>query len=71
MELKREQSEAEILKNEKETLKARIEEQEKAALDVYKQLEDKKREQQEHEERLKQEEELSQYYKEIDKNNDG
>lgn len=71
MELKREQSEAEILKNEKETLKARIEEQEKAALDVYKQLEDKKREQQEHEERLKQEEELSHYYKEIDKNNDG
>lgn len=71
MELKKEQSEAETLKNEKETVKAKIEEQERAALDVYKQLEDKKREQREEEERLRQEEELSQFYKELDKNNDG
>lgn len=71
LELKKEQSEAETLKNEKETVKAKIEEQERAALDVYKQLEDKKREQREEEERLRQEEELSQFYKELDKNNDG
>lgn len=69
--MNKEQSEAETLKNEKEAIKTKIEEQEKAALDVYKQLEDKKREQLEREERLKQEEELSQFYKEIDKNNDG
>ncbi len=59
------------MKTEKESIKAKIEEQEKAALEVYKEIEEQKRKQKEEEEKIKNENEALQYFKEIDKNNDG
>lgn len=71
MELTKEQSEAEILKNEKEGIKNEIEAKEKEALDAYKQLEEQKRKLREEEERLKNEKEALKAFNEADENSDG
>jgi len=71
LELKKEQTEAELLKNEKEGVKNTIEEQEKAALDAHKKLEDEKRQVLLETERAKNEEDAREKFKEMDKNGDG
>lgn len=71
LELMKEQSEAEILKSEKEGIKNRIEAKEKEALDVYKQLEEQKRKLHEEEERLKNEKEALETFNQVDSNGDG
>ena len=71
LELKRDQTEAESVKNEKEAVKKTIEEQEKVALDAHKKLEEEQREILREAERIKNEEEARKSFKEIDKNGDG
>lgn len=71
LELKKEQTEAELLKNEKEATKNSIEEQEKVALDAHKQLEEEKRKELQEAERIKNEEKALEKFKEMDKNGDG
>lgn len=70
-ELTKDQSEAELIKKEKEDIKLSIEEREKAALEVYKEIEEQKRKQKEEEERAKEKTKALHYFQEIDTNNDG
>lgn len=71
LELTKEQTEAELLKNEKEATKNTIEEQEKVALDAHKKLEEEKRKELEEVERIRNEEEALGKFEELDKNGDG
>lgn len=71
LDLSKEQTEAELLKNEKEAIKQKVEEKEKVALETHRLLEEQKRKAIEEEERKKSEHEASKLFIEIDDNGDG
>ena len=71
LELKKEQTEAELLKTEKETLKDRVEAEEKLALEAHREYEDEQRRVHEEAERVKNEEKARKTFKEMDINGDG